>query len=312
MTTRQRHTPQVKALALQIAAAEGANVAADRTGVKAATIRVWMKRTKDAGEAPDSPEADAADLEAKPAEAMGVDEWVELQRLTEQRYRRALASGSPSDSRWYAISLGVISDKLKAARSAPMPDGTEAQGAVSLPDAEVAQIARERISKIVCLIIGTQAGKALRELGEADDTQLDAEIRRRHDFIRRLEREVRWIWEERTRRRLGEPSLFGPMMDPPDGGADVLRDVKPPRTGNFFSATEPEDPVMPCVPLEGGDLDRARSYGSKLERVEAFESAGKRFDAKMAKAHARRRRSGWAGPRRGYDARFDHQRKDNN
>lgn len=277
---------ETRAEAVRIARAESPKVAAERTGVGAGTIRSWLAR--EMAPTDRNPEREAAELEAKPATAMTVTEWADLQRLAEARYRKSVLSGSPSDQRWCAISLGVISDKLKLARESvtgPVDDDGEPIDAAA---------ARERLGVIINLAIGRQAGAAVRELQDADEIEINRNIATRYGVMRRMEREIRWLHEERTRRQFGEPSLFGMLQDSQLNVAEDLAwrgqpSLRRPDIQAEVNAARSEPPVDLPFPLEMADLAGAMSTESKYRRDEAATSAGERFDAKTDKAQFRRR-----------------------
>src|SRR5690349_7264085 len=92
MTARKRKRTEwgdVKAGAIALARAEGVPAAVERYGMSRGTLSSWLSR-QDGAERPS--EAISDDV-TTPADPLDVDAWIELQRLTERKYRQALHKG---------------------------------------------------------------------------------------------------------------------------------------------------------------------------------------------------------------------------
>jgi transposase-like protein len=133
MTKRKRATWSVeeREAAVAIARVHGAAAAAEQLAIAPGTVRSWVAR---ASERPVSADDPAADVQMQRVDSLSVDEWRQLQRTTERRYRAALANGKPSDARWLAVCLGVVTDKLAKAREAAPDQADDVSVARSLLD----------------------------------------------------------------------------------------------------------------------------------------------------------------------------------
>jgi hypothetical protein len=97
-------------------------------------VRTWKRRadiaaaqSDDATPGDDALVAESQRLDAVAPSALTVDEWTHLQRQVHRRLQKEIRNGSPSGTRWLSTTLGIVSDKLRAARLDPPTPGNDAE-----------------------------------------------------------------------------------------------------------------------------------------------------------------------------------------
>lgn len=257
--SRQAIDPETRAQALELARTEGVAVAAERTGVSAGTIRVWLSRSKakaaspaekPAAHRPAPSQLPTAGLTEYEAETMGA-----AKRAVEKALRRLeellpQAKGVQS----VAISAGILMDKVERLNEV-MAEAQEREVRLSESYGElIAEVIRAAL-EAHGVAPGDATARIVRQLltqvsrGEplavspaaAEEAVAEYRARVRREVRAELEREQR----EREREQVARLALPAPLTS-----EERLRRWQDEARGHPESGDGPSEAGVPAAPVE--------------------------------------------------------------